>query len=659
VLAQHARDAANASSASASGAGVVGNTYSPPDWGGPPDGVDYGVEVLRQGTVLGAKGVSEKGHYTFGRTPECDFVLEHPSASRLHAVLQFNGETKVASLYDCGSTHGTFLNKQRIKPNIFVPLPVGSTFKMGQSSRIYVFSGPSDLMPEEGLSRAQKKQLAQMEYSRKMAKKEQEVAKSQMAAVIAGEVTWGMGAEQDMASMNPEDLSSIDWRVYRGSNELSEKQQKLAERVRSREYKVANLRKEVERIQAKEKAGDGLTPGQSSTMVRNEEAVDKLMQEMEDLEEQLNESVRQALRDKIKAKEVAAGKEGGGGGAGGAAKRGRGRGLDEEDERYLEASDSEDEMYDRTRVASKAGSKKPRKGEMSSAPAVIESAQGLYGKKEVLDEVDALDAFMGDMKSKMEVDHLDALRKELADVEAQLARCVRLLKIADPDGWLQPGSKAAVAAKANALQALNDERQRRADAARARADAAAALAASTEFAEEFENEDDDAGAGAGGGDGGAAGGAAAGTSGDGGSDAASAAAAASAGGADGVAVGVGVAAPVTSVRPGGCLILKRPGGGSAGTTTTTSHKPRPSVPANADAAAAAVQLIAEFSASASAGRAGGHFAPGSGGGGVAADMALLAAAAEQRPVELDSAEWVPPTDQRGDGRTALNEKFGY
>jgi pSer/pThr/pTyr-binding forkhead associated (FHA) protein len=49
-------------------------------------------------------------------------VLEHPSASRLHAVLQFRGSDKAAFLFDCGSTHGTLVNKQRIKPRVFVPL---------------------------------------------------------------------------------------------------------------------------------------------------------------------------------------------------------------------------------------------------------------------------------------------------------------------------------------------------------------------------------------------------------------------------------------------------------------------------------------------------------------------------------------------------------
>jgi pSer/pThr/pTyr-binding forkhead associated (FHA) protein len=84
--------------------------------------VPYQVEVLKSGAVLGTQELGSKGHYVFGRTPGCDFVLEHPSASRLHAVLQFNRETKGAHLYDNASTHGTFVNKGRIKPHVHVPL---------------------------------------------------------------------------------------------------------------------------------------------------------------------------------------------------------------------------------------------------------------------------------------------------------------------------------------------------------------------------------------------------------------------------------------------------------------------------------------------------------------------------------------------------------
>lgn len=44
------------------------------------------MEVLKCGAIVEARDVCVKDHFTFGRTTGCDFVLEHPSASRLHAV---------------------------------------------------------------------------------------------------------------------------------------------------------------------------------------------------------------------------------------------------------------------------------------------------------------------------------------------------------------------------------------------------------------------------------------------------------------------------------------------------------------------------------------------------------------------------------------------
>ncbi|MQL87125.1 hypothetical protein Taro_019660, partial [Colocasia esculenta] len=85
--------------------------YEIPPWSEAP-GHPFYFEVLKDGAIIEQLHVSEKGAYMFGRIDLCDFVLEHPTISRFHAVLQFrkNGE---AFLYDLGSTHGTFLNKNQ------------------------------------------------------------------------------------------------------------------------------------------------------------------------------------------------------------------------------------------------------------------------------------------------------------------------------------------------------------------------------------------------------------------------------------------------------------------------------------------------------------------------------------------------------------------
>lgn len=66
--------------------------------------------------------LSFKPRVRVSRTPNADVVLEHPSASRLHAVIQFRGDTKQAFVYDCGSSHGTFLNKEQLKARVHAPL---------------------------------------------------------------------------------------------------------------------------------------------------------------------------------------------------------------------------------------------------------------------------------------------------------------------------------------------------------------------------------------------------------------------------------------------------------------------------------------------------------------------------------------------------------
>lgn len=77
---------------------------------------------MKGGAILGKKQLESKDHWTFGRHPRSDFVLEHPSASRLHAVLQFRGTDAQGFVYDAGSAHGSFLNKQRLPPHEHTPI---------------------------------------------------------------------------------------------------------------------------------------------------------------------------------------------------------------------------------------------------------------------------------------------------------------------------------------------------------------------------------------------------------------------------------------------------------------------------------------------------------------------------------------------------------
>ncbi|KAJ2513252.1 hypothetical protein H4217_006439 [Coemansia sp. RSA 1939] len=118
--------------------------YRPPSNTSKPAGA-YTLEVIKQGSLVGThefKG-SDSTYFTFGRLPTCDFPMDHASISRYHAVLQFVDDGGKAQLVDLGSSHGSYVNKRKMQPNVPAPLDIGDQIRFGMSSRVWVF-GSSD-----------------------------------------------------------------------------------------------------------------------------------------------------------------------------------------------------------------------------------------------------------------------------------------------------------------------------------------------------------------------------------------------------------------------------------------------------------------------------------------------------------------------------------
>lgn len=91
--------------------------------------------------------VSRQSAYLFGRNPEiADIVLQHPSSSSQHAVLQYralpNKDTGKLNclpyLMDLESTNGSFINGVRIDSARYYQLKKGDVLKFGSSTREYV-----------------------------------------------------------------------------------------------------------------------------------------------------------------------------------------------------------------------------------------------------------------------------------------------------------------------------------------------------------------------------------------------------------------------------------------------------------------------------------------------------------------------------------------
>uniref|UniRef100_A0A182M1R7 FHA domain-containing protein n=1 Tax=Anopheles culicifacies TaxID=139723 RepID=A0A182M1R7_9DIPT len=198
--------------------------YKEPTWSRKCDpSQEYSFEVEKNGVIIEEiKQLQTKAFWLFGRLPNCDVNMAHPTISRYHAILQYRAtddstqneeestrpvHTTVEPgwyLYDLNSTHGTFLNKQQIPVRTYVRVRVGYMIKLGSSSRTYIFQGPAE--DDEESSRnvtisemkvRRQKQLELRKEIEEITRKEQErVEKLQEEEGI----TWGMMVDADEES---------------------------------------------------------------------------------------------------------------------------------------------------------------------------------------------------------------------------------------------------------------------------------------------------------------------------------------------------------------------------------------------------------------------------------------------------------------------------
>ncbi|XP_045529444.1 kanadaptin [Pieris brassicae] len=188
--------------------------YKEPKWSGIcPDGTEYALEVLKSGMIVEKVELTNKPYYVFGRLANCDVVLAHPTISRHHSILQYKAladENEQASgwyLYDLGSTHGTFLNKEKLKHKHYTRVRVGHQIKFGSSTRTYILLGPdydcegeSELTVTEIKRRAEQmkierdRMIQEAKEQRERERLEEEKRKEEQG------IDWGMGEDADEAS---------------------------------------------------------------------------------------------------------------------------------------------------------------------------------------------------------------------------------------------------------------------------------------------------------------------------------------------------------------------------------------------------------------------------------------------------------------------------
>ncbi|KAG5505416.1 hypothetical protein GH5_03436 [Leishmania sp. Ghana 2012 LV757] len=107
-----------------------------PAWAGLPSR-SFHLHCVRGKVPYPALGLQRFPYYLFGKNPVCDYVLEHPSISSVHAALIFNKEHACFVLLDLGSTNGVRLEGKRVEPRKPIPITLGAVMQFGYSTRTY------------------------------------------------------------------------------------------------------------------------------------------------------------------------------------------------------------------------------------------------------------------------------------------------------------------------------------------------------------------------------------------------------------------------------------------------------------------------------------------------------------------------------------------
>ncbi|XP_049821412.1 kanadaptin isoform X2 [Aethina tumida] len=188
--------------------------YKEPTWSGLPLDIstDYKFEVLKNGSIIDTINLMKKPFWVFGRLPNCDIPMQHPTISRYHAVLQYRSTPSEQEgvgfyIYDLNSTHGTFLNKNKLRPGIFVRIQVGHMLRLGCSARTYLLTGPDEDTEEESELTVTELKQKRAEELQKRAEEEREAAlKAEMEEELRKKkeeergVDWGLGEDADEES---------------------------------------------------------------------------------------------------------------------------------------------------------------------------------------------------------------------------------------------------------------------------------------------------------------------------------------------------------------------------------------------------------------------------------------------------------------------------
>ncbi len=139
---------------SADGQAIVLKYHEPSEARKSPPKQAWRMYVFKASEIIDTIELSERSCWLFGREAAVvDFLVEHPSCSKQHAVVQFRYMEKRNEfgdktgkvrpyLIDLESANGTVMNGEEVPPGRYLELRDKDVLKFGHSTREYVLQLP-------------------------------------------------------------------------------------------------------------------------------------------------------------------------------------------------------------------------------------------------------------------------------------------------------------------------------------------------------------------------------------------------------------------------------------------------------------------------------------------------------------------------------------
>jgi hypothetical protein len=298
--------------------------YHPPDWSAVPK-EPFNLEVLKDGLIIDTIHLADKVYFTLGRQHDIvDIPMDHPSISRIHAVLNYRNDGSLM-LLDLNSAQGTYLNKSICEKNVYHRVYVGDIIKFGASTRKYIVNGPDEQrLPEYNsanlINLREKLQSRSQEIKRKLERdnecswgfsehSEEDYSATSSTAHADGDRDIDDGDEADSrrSRFRSGDKGLADLPEYLKNDEnydrkygdkyaisisesslKNEKDTAIHDKIRVKERKIQNMQEENRRIYLKESSQDGgLTEGQMNAVKRNDANILQHKNDIDNLVKQL------------------------------------------------------------------------------------------------------------------------------------------------------------------------------------------------------------------------------------------------------------------------------------------------------------------------------------------------------------------------------------